>query len=78
MTAPHYVKNGPEVSVSFSITFRTPDIERRSDVHNFNAFMRRGGLQPAIAGKHPWRDRLKSFNVRVGRKLHRLFELTGR
>ena len=78
VTAPHYVKNGPEVSVSFSITFRTPDIERRSEVHNFNAFLRRNGLQPATAGKHPWRDRLKSFNVRVGRKLHRLLELTGR
>ncbi len=78
VTAPHYVKNGPEVSVSFSITFRTPDIERRSEVHNFNAFLRRSGLQPGTVGKHPWRDRLKSFNVRAGRKLHRLFGLTGR
>ena len=71
-TAPHYVKNGSEVSISFSITFRTPDIERRSEVHNFNAFLRRTGLRPAPAGMHPWRDSAKSFNVRVGRKLHRL------
>ena len=72
VTAPHYVKNGPEVSVSFSITFSTPDIERRSEVHKFNAYLRRCGLQPAPAGKYPWRDRLKSFNVRAGRKLQRL------
>ncbi len=72
VTAPHYVKNGPEVSVSFSVTFRTPDIERRSEVHNFNAFMRRSGLRPAPAGKHPWRDSLKGFNLRVGRKFQRL------
>lgn len=76
VTAPHYVKNGPEVSVSFSITFRTPDIERRSEVHSFNAYLRRRGLQPAPAGKNPWRDRLKSFNLRAGRKVYRL--LAGR
>ncbi len=73
VTAPHYVKNGPGVSVSFSITFRTPDIERRSEVHNFNTYLRGCGLQPAPAGKYPWRDRLKSLNVRAGRKLHRFF-----
>jgi hypothetical protein len=72
VTAPHYVKNGTEVSVSFSITFRTPDIERRSMVHNFNAFLRRRGLRPAPVGKHPWRDSVKCFNFRVGRKLQQL------
>jgi len=72
-TAPHYVKNGPEVSVSFSITFRTPDIERRSDTHNFNAYLRRRGLRPAPVGRHPWRDNLKCFTVRAGRKVLRLF-----
>jgi ribosomal protein L16 Arg81 hydroxylase len=73
VTAPHYVKNGPEVSVSFSITFRTPDIERRSETHNFNAFMRRSGLRPAPAGMHPRSDRLKSIAVRAFRKSSRLF-----
>jgi hypothetical protein len=72
VTAPHYVKNGPQVSISFSITFRTPDIERRSEVHNFNGFLRRSGLRPAPAGRYPWLDCLKSLNVRAGRKLHRL------
>ena len=72
-TAPHYVKNGSEVSVSFSITFRTPDLERRSEGHNFNAYLRRSGLRPAPVGKHPWRDTLKCFTVRAGRKVLRAF-----
>jgi hypothetical protein len=73
VTAPHYVKNGSEVSVSFSITFRTPEIERRGDAHNFNAFLRRTGLRPAPVGRHPWRDRLKCFAVRAIRKVLRLY-----
>ena len=73
VTAPHYVKNGAEVSVSFSITFRTPDIERRSDTHNFNASMRRRGMQPAAVGAHPFRDYLKCITMRAGRKVNRLF-----
>jgi ribosomal protein L16 Arg81 hydroxylase len=73
VTAPHYVQNGSEVSVSFSITFRTPDIERRSMVHNYNAFLRRRGLRPAPVGMHPWRDSVKCFNFRAARKLRRLF-----
>jgi hypothetical protein len=72
VTAPHYVKNGSEVSVSFSITFRTPDIARRGEAHNFNAFLRRNGLRPAPVGMHPWRDQLKSFTFRAGRQVHRL------
>ena len=69
---PHYVKNGAEVSISFSITFRTPDIERRSDTHNFNAWLRRRGVQPAAVGRHPLRDHMKCVIVRAGRKASRL------
>jgi hypothetical protein len=72
-TAPHYVRNGAEVSVSFSITFRTPDIERRGDAHIFNAYLRRSGLRPAPVGRHPGRDAVKSFTVRAGRKVFRAF-----
>lgn len=71
-SAPHYVRNGPEVSISFSITFRTPDIERRGDAHNFNAFMRSYGIQPVPVGRHPLGDHLKCIAVRAGRKVHRV------
>jgi len=73
VTAPHYVRNGAEVSVSFSITFRTPDLERRSMVHICNAFLRRCGLRPAPAGTHPRHDSLKYITCRVVRRIHRLF-----
>ena len=73
VTAPHYVRNGSEVSVSFSITFRTPDLERRSMVHICNAFLRRRGLRPALAGTHSRRDFLKYLTCRVTRRIHRLF-----
>jgi hypothetical protein len=39
--APHFVKNGPAVSVSLSITFRTRVSERAENVHLFNSNMRR-------------------------------------
>lgn len=73
VTAPHYVRNGAEVSVSFSITFRTPDLERRRMVHRCNAFLRRHGLRPAPAGTHSRHDSLKYLTYRVARGIRRLF-----
>ncbi|HKQ26592.1 MAG TPA: hypothetical protein VJT81_19255 [Burkholderiales bacterium] len=73
VTAPHYVRNGPEVSVSFSITFRTPDLKRRRMVHICNAFLRRRGLSPAPAGKHPRHDFLKYLFYGAASRIHRLF-----
>src|SRR5713226_3478379 len=49
VTVPHWVKNGPEVSVSFSITFRTADSERRELLYKANARLRKLGLSPTPA-----------------------------
>ena len=73
VTAPHYVRNGAEVSVSFSITFRTPDLKRRRLVHICNAFLRRRGLHPAPAGTHSRQDILKYFTSGVALRIYRLF-----
>jgi hypothetical protein len=78
VTAPHYVRNGPEVSVSFSITFRTPDQERRRVLHRCNAFLRRRGLRPVPAGTRPGNDAWKYLTYRVARSLHRLVGGGGR
>jgi hypothetical protein len=59
LTAPHWVQNGPEVSISFSITFRTPHSERLRMIHSANAFLRRNGVVPKSIGKSPLRDTLK-------------------
>ena len=72
MTAPHYVKVGPSYSISFSITFRTPDLERRSIVHNVNAYLRTKGLHPKAVGQSRWRDAVKYQAYRVLRRTRKL------
>ncbi|MCI0637551.1 MAG: hypothetical protein L0Y72_10965 [Gemmataceae bacterium] len=69
---PHFVQNGPEVSISFSITFRTPDLERRGLVHNVNAYLRGRGWNPSPVGRHPWGDAFKYYACRFWRKTKKL------
>ncbi len=59
VNAPHYVQNGPEASVSFSITFRTPEGHRRSSVYRVNERMRSLGIAPRPTGSAPLLDRAK-------------------
>jgi hypothetical protein len=73
VTYPHYVANGPEVSVSFSVTFRTPDLDRRYEAYQTNAWLRRRGWNPTGVGVSPWRDKVKSLAFRVARKASGLF-----
>ncbi len=73
VTFPHWVKNGPSVSISFSITFRTPDLDRRVLVYNVNSFLRRRGISPTPRGQSPWRDTLKYQAARMLRRTRRLF-----
>ena len=68
VTAPHWVKNGPEVSVSFSITFRSPISERMTRLHQLNARLRKLGLSPARVGAHPTIDSVKDVVYRAVRK----------
>lgn len=57
--APHWVVNGPAVSVSLSITFRTPVTERFAGVHALNTHLRRLRLSPRPPGEHSGIDRAK-------------------
>ena len=59
VNAPHYVLNGPQPSVSFSITFRTPEGNRRSAVYRVNDRLRALGLRPRPVGATPLVDRAK-------------------
>jgi hypothetical protein len=72
VTAPHHVRVGPDYSVSFSITFRTPDLERRANVHHVNAALRRRGWAPRPVGQSPWRDAWKHHAYRAWRRTCRL------
>ena len=69
---PHFVKNGAGVSISFSITFRTPDLYRRGEVHALNGMLRDRGFNPAPVGSHPSRDAMKSLTMRALRRTSRM------
>lgn len=57
--APHWVKNGPEVSISYSVTFRSRLSHRQRRVRFVNALLRRAGLQPRASGSSRTRDGVK-------------------
>jgi hypothetical protein len=67
-TAPHWVRNGNTVSMSFSAAFKTRASLQRGNVYRMNAVLRRLGVSPA-----PWkgsraRDRLKDGAYRALRR----------
>ena len=66
--APHWVRNGEQVSVSLSITFATPASRQTRQLHAVNARLRRLGLSPAPPGRRPRLDRGKAAGLKaVGR-----------
>jgi hypothetical protein len=69
--APHWVQNGPTVSVSLSITFATPASEQARRVHSINARLRRLGLKPRPPGARPRADRRKAAGSRALGKVRR-------
>jgi Cupin-like domain len=78
VTVPHWVKNGPEVSVSFSITFRTVESERRELLYKANARLRKLGLTPAPAGQSILLDRTKQIAFATAARLKRLVQPASR
>jgi hypothetical protein len=75
VNAPHWVQNGPEVSVSFSVTFRTPAIDKRALLYATHSRLRQWGWSPTPVGQSALRDTLLHNAVRGLRKLG---SLTGR
>ncbi len=67
--APHWVKNGPEVSISFSVTWRSDWTYAVADAHAFNAVLRRVGLKPPLPGRYPAQNRAKALAWRALRRV---------
>lgn len=65
--APHWVRNGPEVSVSLSITFRTRRTECFEFANAFNVHLRRRGFSARAAGESEGIDRAKAAVVALSR-----------
>ncbi|HEX9966162.1 MAG TPA: cupin-like domain-containing protein [Allosphingosinicella sp.] len=63
--APHWVKNGPEPSISLSITWRSEWSYNESYAHGFNRLLRRTGLKPGAPRPFPKRNMVKSVAYRA-------------
>lgn len=63
--APHWVENGDEVSVSFSITWHTEETERLVKLSYVNAMLRKFGMPQSDAGASPvWDDvKVAAYNM---------------
>lgn len=72
--APHWVKNGPAVSISLSITWRSEWSYREQYAHRMNALLRAAGIRPAMPKRHPHQNHLKSLGFRAIDKARRLTE----
>ncbi len=70
--APHWVKNGPEVSISFSITWRSEWSYREEYAHRMNRLLRRAGLAPSPPARFPSQNHLKSLGYRAIDKARRV------
>ena len=67
--APHYVRNGPEPSVSLSITWRSEWSFAEADARAFNRALRKIGIKPASTGRWPASNKAKAYGWRMLRKL---------
>lgn len=57
--APHWVKNGDNISVSVSVGYCMRPLEKRARVYQANYLLRSLGLKPLPPGISPWRDGVK-------------------
>ncbi|MEW4467971.1 transcriptional regulator [Parasphingorhabdus sp. JC815] len=67
--APHFVKNGPEPSISLSITWRSDWSFAEADAHAFNHMLRGWGMTPTMPGRFPKHNKGKALSWRILRKL---------
>jgi hypothetical protein len=67
--APHHVRNGPEVSISLSITWRSDWSFAEADARAFNSVLRKVGMRPKAPGRFPAQNGAKALAWRVVRKL---------
>jgi hypothetical protein len=67
--APHHVKNGPEPSISLSITWRSDWSFAEADARAFNGVLRKVGVRPTAPGRFPAHNKGKALAWRAMRKL---------
>ena len=71
VAAPHWVKNGNDVSISFSITFRSSYSDCLEGARMINVRLRRWGLNPTPVGQSEFIDNFKYYLFRIVRAIQR-------
>lgn len=71
VNSPHWLKNGNNISISFSISYQYKDW-RRKYVYQANYYLRKLGLNPTPPGQSAFKDNAKRFIVDVGFKGKRI------
>jgi hypothetical protein len=66
--APHLVSTGPQVSVTWAVTYRTRTSDTWTAAHRFNHALRGLGLKPRPVGDVPVLDRAKSGLLQSARR----------
>ncbi|MCL6249620.1 cupin-like domain-containing protein [Altererythrobacter sp. KTW20L] len=67
--APHFVRNGPKVSISLSITWRSDWSFAEADARAFNGLLRRWGINPKPPKRWPASNSAKALAWRIVRKM---------
>ena len=67
--APHWVQNGPTMSISLSVTWRSEWSYAEADARGMNALLRAAGFHPRPPGRWPARNQLKSIGYRAVRRM---------
>lgn len=67
--APHFVRNGPDSSISLSITWRSDWSYAEADARGLNRLLRKFGRCPTAPGRWPASNKAKSYAYRTLRKL---------
>ncbi len=63
--APHWVRVGPDVSISLSVTWRSEISDTEAALRRANGWLRAHGLAPPPPGAVPLHDRLASLSARA-------------
>lgn len=63
--SPHFVNNGPQPSVSLSITWRSEWSFAEADARAFNGLLRKVGITPRAPGRWPATNRAKALGWRL-------------
>lgn len=66
---PHWVQNGPEASISLSVTWRSEWSYAEADARAFNSVLRKAGLNPKSPGLYPDQNRAKALAYRAIRRV---------